>query len=224
MPKNPKSRGDNNRGADGADFSQLARELDIDPGVLDSAVEGAAGVLRASRENVRPANKKALDGVAPALGKVIDRLSDDAIRERLVAATFREPDGPDEDGLAYYTAWCAARAQVDHAMASARDLLELVRAGEAFKGTAGRPDYDDWTAAIGSLRQVWTENLGREVTISGHADDGRRVAPSPTLRFVYGCMKYLDPEITEQACRTILHRLQGREKSQPQGDFGKFLG
>ncbi len=49
------------------DISQLARELDIHPGDLKSALDGATGLLRASRENIRPAEKAALRGVAKAL-------------------------------------------------------------------------------------------------------------------------------------------------------------
>ena len=195
----------------GMDISKLARELDIHPGVLESALDGAAGLLRVSRENVRPADKKALRGVAKTLAQTIDRLLDDAVRERLQEAVFREPDGPDEDGLAHYTAWWAARDRVDRAIEGARDLLALVRAGEAFKVPAGRPQYDHWTVAIGSLLEVWTDDLGREVTISGHAADPRGVKPSRTVRFVHQCMQLLREDITEQACRTILLKLQDQK-------------
>ena len=195
----------------GTDISELARELDIHPGVLESALEGAAGLLRVSRENVRPADKRALRGVAKTLAQTIDRLSGDAVRERLLEAVFREPDDPDDDGLAYYTAWCAARDRVDRAIEGARDLLALVRAGEVFKVPAGRPQYDHWTVAIGSLLEVWTHDLGRKVTISGHASDPRGVKPSQTVRFVHQCMQLLREEITEQACRTILLKLQDQK-------------
>jgi hypothetical protein len=190
------------------DISKLARELDIHPGVLESALDGVAGLLRASRENVGPADKRALRGVAKALAETIDRLSGDAVRERLLEAVFREPDDPDDDGLASYTAWWAARDRVDRAIEGTQDLLALVRAGEAFKIPAGRPQYDHWTVAIGSLLEVWTHDLGREVTISGHPSDSRGVKPSRTLRFVHQCMRLLREEITEQACRTILLKLQ----------------
>ena len=193
------------------DISKLARELDIHPGVLEAALDGAAGLLRVSRENVRPADKKALRGVAETLAQTIDRLLDDAVRERLLEAVFREPDGPDEDGLAHYTAWWAARDRVDRAIEGARDLLALVRAGEAFKVPAGRPQYDHWTVAIGSLLEVWTDDLGREVTISGHAADPRGVKPSRAVRFVHQCMQLLREDITEQACRTILLKLQDQK-------------
>jgi hypothetical protein len=43
-------------------------------------------------------------GVAKALAQTIDRLSDDKIGERLLEANFREPEGPDDDDLAHYTA------------------------------------------------------------------------------------------------------------------------
>ncbi len=192
----------------GTDISNLTREFDIHPGVLKAALDGAAGLLRVSLENVRPAEKKALRGVAKTLAQTIDRLSDDAVRERLQEAVFREPDGLDEDGLAHYTAWWAARDRVDRAIEGALDLLALVRAGEAFKIPAGRPRYDHWPVAIGSLLEFWTDDLGREVTISGHADDPRGVKPSQTVRFVHQCMQLLDEEITEQACRTILLKLR----------------
>jgi hypothetical protein len=185
--------------------------LDIHPGVLESTLDGAAELLRVSRENVGPADKRAHRGVAKTLAQAIDRLSGDAVRERLLEAVFQEPDGPDEDGLAHYTAWWAARDRVDRAIEGARDLLALVRAGEAFKVPAGRPQYDHWTVAIGSLLEVWTHDLGREVTISGHAADPRGVKPSRTVRFVHQCMQLLREDITEQACRTILLKLQDQK-------------
>ena len=193
------------------DISKQARELDIDPGMLETALDGAAGVLRASRENVRPADKKALRGVAKTLAQTIDRLSGDAVRERLVEAVFQEPDGPDEDGLAHYTAWCAAQARVDRTIEGARDLLALVRAAEEFKIPAGRPRYDHWTVAIGSLLEFWTDDLGREVTISDHASDDRGVKPSRAVRFVHRCMQLLGEKITEQACRTVLQNLRDQK-------------
>ena len=192
----------------GINIPQLALEFDIHPGMLEPVLAGAAGLLRASRENVHPADKKALRGVAKTLAQTIDRLSGDAVRERLVEAVFQEPDGPDDDGLAYYTAWCAARARIDRAIAGARDLLALVRAGEAFKIPSRRPPYDHWTVAIGSLLEFWTDDLGREVTISDHASDPRGVKPSQSVRFVHQCMQLLGEEMTEQACRTVLYRLR----------------
>jgi hypothetical protein len=179
--------------------------------VLESALDGAAGLLRASRENVRPADKKVLRGVAKMLAQTIDRLSGDAVRERLLEAVFREPDAPDDYGLAYYTAWCAARDRVNRAIEGAQDLLALVRTAEEFKIPAGRPQYAHWTVAISSLLEVWTHDLGREVTISGHAADPGGVKPSRTLRFVHQCMRLLGEEITEQACRTILQNLQDQK-------------
>ncbi len=193
------------------DISKLARELDIHPGVLEAALDGASGLLRVSRGNVGPADKRALRGVAKTLAQTIDRLSGDAVRERLLEAVFQEPDGPDEDGLAHYTAWWAARDRVDHVIEGARDLLALVRTAEELKIPAGRPQYDHWTVAIGSLLEVWTHDLGREVTISGHASDPRGVKPSRTLRFVHQCMRLLREEITEQACRTILLKLRDQK-------------
>jgi len=56
------------------DISKLARELDIHPGVLEAALDGAAELLRVSRENVGPADKRALRGVAKTLAQAIDRL------------------------------------------------------------------------------------------------------------------------------------------------------
>ena len=81
----------------GMDISELARELDIHPGMLETALDGADRLLRASRENVRPADKKDLRGVAKTLARTNDRLSSDAVRERLVEAAFEMPDGPDDD-------------------------------------------------------------------------------------------------------------------------------
>ena len=195
------------------DISELAREFEIHPDVLKAALDGAAGLLRTSRENVRPADKKALRGVAKTLARTNDRLSGDAVRERLVEAAFEEPDGPDEDGLAYYIAWCAAQDRVDRAINGAQDLLTLVRTGESFKIPPGRPKYDHWTVAIGSLLEFWTKDLEHTVTISAHPSDPRGVKPSPAVRFVHQCMKLLGEEITDQACRTVLERLRAERAS-----------
>ena len=153
MTSNPHGLSDGIRCARGVDISKLAREFDIHPGVLKATLDGAAGLLRVSRENVSPADKKALRGVAKTLAQTIDRLSDDAVRERLVESVFRDPEGPDEDGLARYTAWCAAGDRVDRAIEGARDLLALVRTAEEFKIPAGRRPYFHWTTAISSLTE-----------------------------------------------------------------------
>ncbi len=58
------NRSNGNMHESGTDISKLAREFDIHPDVLKAALDGAAGVLRVSRENVSPADKKALRGVA----------------------------------------------------------------------------------------------------------------------------------------------------------------
>lgn len=204
-----------NKHESGTDISKLAQEFKIHPDVLKAALDGAAGLLRVSRENVRPADKKALRGVAKTLEQTIDSLSDDGVRERLVEADFREPDGPDDDGLAHYSAWWAARDRADRAIEGAQDLLALVRTAEKFKTSAGRPQYVHWTVAIASLLDFWTDDLGRGVTISGHAADPVVIKPSQTLRFVHQCMRLLEEEITEQACRTILQNLRDQEVPRP---------
>ncbi len=194
--------------ARGTDISKLAREFDIHPDVLKAALDGAAGLIRVSQENIRPADKKALRGVAKTLAEAIKRLSDDTVRERMQDAVFQEPDGPDESGLARYTAWWAAQDRVNRAIQGAQDLLAVVRTTEKFKISAGRPQYVHWAIAISSLTDFWTHDLGRKVTISGHAADSRGGQPSRALRFVHQCMKLLDEKITEQACRTILQNLR----------------
>ena len=155
-----------------------------------------------------PPTRRPCEGGAKTLAQTIDRLSDDAVRERLVESVFRDPEGPDEDGLARYTAWCAAGDRVDRAIEGARDLLALVRTAEEFKIPAGRRPYVRWTTAISSLTDFWTHDLGRKVTISDHAADSRGVKPSRAVRFVHQCMQLLDEEITEQACRTVLYNLR----------------
>jgi len=194
------------------DISDLADEFGIHPDVLARALDAAADLLRMSRENVRPADKRALRGIAKTLAATIGRLSATAVRERLVDAAVEAPDRPDDDDdLAYYVAWCAAQDRVDRALAGAQDLLALVRAGDVFKGAAGRPQYADWTVAIESLLDVWTRDLGRELTISGHPAEPRKITASPTVRFVHHCMRVLDAAITEQACRTILQKLRDQD-------------
>ncbi len=211
MISKPHGRSDGIRRARGADISKLAREFDIHPDVLKAALDGAAGLIRVSQENIRPAEKKALRGVAKTLVEAINRLSDDAVRERMQDAVFQEPDGPDESGLARYTAWWAAQDRVNRAIQGAQDLLALAHTAEEFKIPAGRRPYFHWTIAISSLTEFWTHDLGREVTISGHAADPRGGKPSRALRFVHQCMQSLDEKITEQACRTILHKLRDQK-------------
>jgi len=215
MISKPHGRSDGIRHVRGADISKLAREFDIHPDVLKAALDGAAGLIRVSQENIRPADKKALRGVAKTLAEAINRLSDDAVRERMQDAVFQEPDGPDESGLARYTAWWAAQDRVNRAIQGAQELLALVRTAEKFKISAGRPQYVHWAVAISSLTEFWTHDLGREVTISGHAADPRGGKPSRALRFVHQCMKLLDEKITEQACRTILENLRNQEVLRP---------
>ncbi len=127
------------------------------------------------------------------------------------AIGIEEPGGPDENGLARYTAWWAAQARVNRAIEGAQDLLAVVRTAEKFKISAGRPQYVHWAVAISSLTDFWTHDLGRKVTISAHAADARGGQPSRALRFVHQCMQSLDKEITEQACRTILLKLQDQK-------------
>ncbi len=215
MISDRQNRSDGIRRARGADISKLAREFEIPPDLLKAALDGAAGLLRVSHENVRPADKKALRGVAKTLAQTIDRLSDDAVRERMQDAVFQEPDGPDESGLARYTAWWAAQDRVNRAIQGAQDLLAVVRTAEKFKISAGRPQYVHWAIAISSLTDFWTHDLGREVTISGHAADSRGGQPSRALRFVHQCMQLLDEKITEQACRTILQTLRNQDVARP---------
>lgn len=182
--------------------------------MLESALTSAAALLRISRENVRPADKRALRGVATALQKTIDRLATEPVRERLVAAIFEEPDGPEEDGINRYTAWWEAKERVDRALDGARDLLALVHAGEAFKGQGRQPQYDHWTVAIESLIDFWIHDLGRDVTISAHPNDPRGVKPSQAVRFVQRSMRLIGEEIPEQTCRTILDNLSDPEFTQ----------
>ena len=118
-------------------------------------------------------------GVAKTLAQTIDRPLGDSVRERLQEAVLQEPDGPDDDDLAHYTAWWAAQDRVDRAIEGAQDLLALVRTAEKFKISAGRPQYVHWTVAIASLLEFWTHDLGREVTISAHASDHLRGQAKP---------------------------------------------
>ncbi len=67
--------------------------------------------------------------------------------------------------------------------------------------------------AIRSLLWVWTEELHRKVTISGHRSDGREVRPSPTLRFIHESMRLIGEEIPEQTCRSMLQDLQTESKA-----------
>ena len=206
-------RTDGNRDEFDTEFLQIAEDLDIHPGDLECAVRGTIHLLKASGGNIRPANRKALRGLAEPLTQIIDRVSAPTTRERLVEAVFEEPDDIDDDGLAHYTAWCAAQARVDGAIEGAQDLVALVKAGEAFKSRSGRPGYEHWTVAIGSLLRYWVEDLGRELTVSAHGGDPRGVNPSPAVRFVHECMRLAGEDITEQACRTIINNFRNDENT-----------
>ncbi len=102
MPAGRRRLSDGNGCERGMNISKLARELDIHPGVLESLL-GDTELLCIPTGNVHPADKRALRGIAKTLAQTIDRLSGDAVRERLQEAVLREPDRPDEDGHAYYT-------------------------------------------------------------------------------------------------------------------------
>ncbi len=209
---------DNNGCAYGADFLKLAGELDISEYALEIALDGAARLMRQSPPSVRPASKRALRGLAETLEATVDRLSDEAVRRRLIGAVCEEPKGPDERGDAAYIAWCAAKARVDCALEGAYDLLCILRAGDEVKLSSGRPAYDHYGAAILSLLGFWIEDLQRDVTISGHAADGRKVKPSPTLRFIHGSMRLIGQEMPEQTCRRILQKFQeefGNSETKP---------
>jgi hypothetical protein len=192
----------------GMNILELARELEVDSGTLESALKDTAALLRTCRENIRPADKKSLRGITKSLSEVINRVSDAPVRERLLEASFQDPDSPDEDGLAAYIARWDAQTRVDHAIEGARELLSIIEAGEAFKLPQGRKSYYEWEVTIGSLLDFWTEDLGRKLTISGHTDDPRGIKASPTVRFVHQCMELLGEKITEQACRTVLENLR----------------
>ena len=188
----------------GADFLKLARELEIPEYLLKSALNDAAEVMRDWSPRIRPANKKALRGVARSLAKAIEQLSETGVRKRLAAAVSEKRKDPDD-----YFVWVAAEHRVDQALKGARDLLEIVKRGETTNFRSGRPQYDLWQLAIKLLLGYWIDDLGRKVTISGHLDDPCVVNSSDTVRFVYRSMRLIGEEkITVQACRRILQNLK----------------
>ena len=199
---------DGNGSTYGADFLKLARELEISEHVLEIALDDAARLMRQTSPRTRLANKKALRGVTNLLERAIERLSQTGVRERLVAAVFEEPEEPDADDGTRYCAWAYAQHRVDRAIEGARDLLEIVNRGEDINLRSGRPAYDHYGAAILALLGFWIEDLQRDVTISGHAADSRKVRPSPTLRFIHGSMRLIGQEMPEQTCRRILQKFQ----------------
>lgn len=192
----------------GTDLSTLAADHDVDPDLLQCALDDAAELMRLSKQYARPANKKALRGMAEALGPIVERLSDPAVQERLAAAGAQVPDGSDQDDLAHYAAWYSALPRVDRAVAGVTDLLDLVRAGDAVTMPPGRPANMHHAATTISLVRFWSHRLGRDVTISGHGDDGRNIKPSPALRFIHDCVTWLNEPVTMQECRTILKNLK----------------
>jgi len=201
---------DNNGCVYGADFLKLARELDIPKDVLKSALDDAAECMREWPPSIRPANKKALRGVATLLTKAIEQLSKTGVRGRLAAAATEEPEDTDAE-YADFCAWLAAQDRVDQALDGARDLLEIVKFADTIKLSSGRPQYVQWQFAIRLLLGYWIEDLRREVTISGHTEDPRGFKWSDTVQFVYRSMRLIGEEkITVQACRTVLQNLKDR--------------
>lgn len=211
-----------NRAQKRTDILELARKFEIDPDRLGDALEEAAKLLRLARENTRPANRKTLGQTGNALDKTLARLQEPATRERLLEAAVPAPDGSQDQNeadwkLARYEAWWSARERVDRALAGAQDLLGLVRGAEAFEGSAGRPSYDRWEAAAGSLMDFWNYELKRDVTVSAHGSDPRGASPSPTLAFVHQSLRLLGEEISEESCRGILKKLRD-PKDRPRMD------
>lgn len=212
-----------NRAQKRTDILELARKFEIDPDRLGDALEEAAGLMQMSRENIRPANRKTLGRTGDSLDKALGRLLEPAIRERLLEAAVPAPDGSQDQNeadrdLARYEAWWSARQRVDRALAGAQDLLALVRAAEAFEGSAGRPSYGHWEVGAGSLMDFWIYELKRDVTVSAHGSDPRGASPSPTLAFVHQSLRLLGEEISEQACRTVLQNVKLRkDREEPIG-------
>lgn len=130
MPTRRSDNSESNGCAYGADFLKLALELDISESVLEIALDDAARLMRQTSPRTRPANKRALRGLAETLEVTVERLSDVAVKGRLIGAVYEEPKGPDERDDAAYIAWGAAKARVDRALEGASDLMCIVRAGE----------------------------------------------------------------------------------------------
>ncbi len=189
------------------DILHLAREFGIRPDMLEQALKDAVDLLNLSRNNVRPANKKALRGLADQLAGMVDRVSEPSVRERLNAMSIDLSDVSEDDELGFYTSWSAAIARVDRAIDGLKDMVAIVRVAEAGKLRSGRPTHEDWTVAISSLVDFWTYCLHRKVSISGHAADPRGTKPSPLLKFSHRSMQILGEKITEQTCRTVLQNL-----------------
>jgi len=178
--------------------------------VLKSVLDDTVEAMRQCPPWIRPANKKALRGVATLLTKAIEQLSKTGVRGRLEVAATEEPEDPDEE-YADFRAWLAAQHRVDQALKGARDLLEIVKCADTINLSSGRPQYDQWQSAIRLLLGYWIEDLRREVTISGHTEDPRGVKWSDTVQFVYRSMRLIAEEkITVQACRTVLQNLKDR--------------
>lgn len=208
MASDPIESSEINEYAYRADFLKLACGLDILEDLLRSALKDAARLIRQSPPSVRPADKKALRGLAKLLSKTTERLSETGVRERLEAAVFEEPEKVDADDYDYYCAWSDARRRVDQAIKGTNDLLEIVHRGEEINLLSGRSAYDHCGAAILSLLSFWIEDLQREVTISAHAADARKVNPSPALQFVHGAMLLIGQEMPEQTCRRMLEKFR----------------
>lgn len=199
---------DNNQVPNRTDILNLADEFEIDPDGLERALVSAYQLLSASREIPRMANKKSLKGIEKSLSKIVDRLSDEAVKERLLQAHLEAASSDGNDELKKYEVWWEAGATVDQAIDGVRGLRELIRASERLNAPAGRPPYEELAAPITSLLDFWNDDLRREVTVSGHADDPRAPKPSQTLSFVCGCIQALGENVTEQACRTVIQGLK----------------
>ena len=213
MAKNSERSSDDNRDESRVGF-RIAEKFDIPADQLAECLEGAMSALQDAPEELKPANNKAVRGLTQQVEAIRQRVTDPRLWARLIEAVSWQTMEPGADQEAAYVAWCDARARVERSISALDDLVTIAKASAAYPGQSGRPGHDREEVIAALFTSLWVDDLGRQATISGHADDGRKVSPSGFLVFIHDCMHEIGLAPSMQLCRTILMNL--REKTNPQ--------
>lgn len=188
---------------------ELSEVLSIKPEVMQQALISAYEAYQAGQQYDLPANKKKLFTVKNNLARAVDGLRDQAVQERLIEAVSAVHKNKTE--IEQYAAWYEARDNVENALEAMMAALELLERGCEYDLAPGRHAYIYWELPVRELIDVWGRELGKKVTISAHPADRTRKRQSDAVRFVFECMRLIDPAVTEQACRNVMINLQKRK-------------
>ena len=213
MTKNLEGSSDDNRDEPGTGL-RIAEKFAIPAGRLAACIDAAKSALQDAPEDLRPANSKAVRSLTKRLETIRERITDPGIVARLIEAASWQAMKVDADQEAAYVAWYDARARVERTISVLDDLVTFAKASDAYPGRSGRPGHEREEIIAALFTSLWVDELGRQATISGHADDGREVSPSAFLAFIYDCMHEIGLALSMQLCRTILMNL--RERTNPE--------